>query len=97
MRATGRQNFEAHGHACIVCGMRGEGMVTWHHILTRKARPDLTNEPRNLIPVCQTHHNRFHEKGTSHMAENFPRVKNWPINRGWKFDTFLKKWTLHED
>jgi 5-methylcytosine-specific restriction endonuclease McrA len=91
------KTFEAHGHACIVCGKQGEGLVTFHHLHTRKARPDLINEPKNKIPVCQQDHNSFHAKGTDYMAEKYPKVKAWLINRGWEKDTFLGKWLLIQD
>lgn len=89
-------NFEAHGHACIVCGKQGEGLITWHHLMTRKARPDLVHAPSNLIPVDQSCHNMFHAKGTSYMAEKYPKVKSWLINRGWGYCELMQKWTLSE-
>jgi hypothetical protein len=90
-----KKNFEAHGHACIVCRKQGEGLVCWHHLLTRKARPDLVNEPRNKIPVCQNCHNVFHQKGTDHMAKTIPQVESWLTNRGWERN-FLGKWVLNQ-
>jgi ABC-type proline/glycine betaine transport system substrate-binding protein len=88
------KNYEAHGHACIVCGMIGEGLVAWHHLMTRKAHPELAEEPRNKIPVCQQDHNNFHTKGAFSMAAKHPRVSAWLINRGWQKDLTREKWLL---
>jgi hypothetical protein len=94
MQTIGKQkNFEAHGHTCVVCGKQGEGLICWHHLHTRKSRPDLVDEPNNKIAVCQNDHNLFHAKGTDYMAENYPTVKKWLINRGWERN-FLGKWFL---
>ena len=73
---------------CVVCGYGGQ--VCYHHLKTRKSGG--TDEPENMIPVCQKHHNEFHNKGTSHMADTYPMIKRWLLAAGWTNDNFFKKW-----
>ena len=86
-------NFQSDS-SCVVCGESGTGKVCYHHLLTRKARPDLTNEPRNMISVCQRHHNEFHSKGIGYMANKFPLVKEWLISNGWHICELTNKWRM---
>jgi 5-methylcytosine-specific restriction endonuclease McrA len=88
------KNFEAHGHACVVCGKQGEGLVTFHHLLVRRTHSHLKHDPRNLIPVTQDCHQLFHSKGTDYMAQKYPAVKKWLVNRGWTYCDLMKRWTL---
>lgn len=88
-----RKNFEAHGHACVVCWLEGEGLVAFHHLLTRKARPDLSENPMNMMPLCKGCHSLIHAKGTDYMAKAYPRVETWLQRRGWQ-KNFLGKWFL---
>jgi 5-methylcytosine-specific restriction endonuclease McrA len=88
------KNFEAHGHACVVCKDFGPGRVTFDHIHTKAARRDLKYEPKNLMPLCFKCHLLKGQKGINYMADNFPDYKKWLINRGWEKDTFLGKWLL---
>lgn len=95
---TGKQkNFEAHGHACVVCWAEGEGIVTWHHTLTRKARPDLIMDERNLMPLCAGCHSLIHLKGTTYMSDRYPRVKTWLERRGWTYCDLKKAWGFPQD
>lgn len=80
---------------CIVCGMNYSKMVCYHHIYTRKARPEFENEDWNKIPVCQKHHNEFHSKGTHYMSQKYDSVAKWLKMYDWNYDSFLLKWT-HE-
>lgn len=79
---------------CVACGLNKENMVTYHHIHTQKSRPDLRNNPFNLISVCQRHHNDFHSKGTDYMANKFPSVKEWLIKNNWYKCELTNKWRL---
>jgi 5-methylcytosine-specific restriction endonuclease McrA len=92
-----QKNFEAHGHACVVCGRQGEGLVTFHHLLVKRTHSHLKHDPRNLIPVTQDCHNQFHSKGTDYMAEKYPAVKKWLINRGWQKCELMGRWVLPQD
>jgi hypothetical protein len=76
---------------CIVTGRDAE----YHHIHTRKARPDLSEKTWNKIPVSREIHSSFHAKGTAFMANKYPPIKYWLIQNGWRYDSFVKKWT-HE-
>ena len=76
---------------CVICGISYGGQVCYHHIKTRASGG--TDEPENMIPICQKHHNEFHSKGTSHMADTYPAVKRWLLSVGWNNDNFFKKWT----
>lgn len=89
-----RENFKS-DKACVVCGLKTDGMVTYHHLLTKKAHPESKNNKRVLISVCQNHHNYFHNKGTSYMASSYPAVKEWLIDNGWTYSEFLNKWLLN--
>lgn len=85
------KNYEAH-EPCVACLKEGEGMVTFHHIFTRKVYPEFAQEKWNMIPVCQLHHNLFHSKGNSFMANNYRSIETWMKRNGWFFDPTIKKW-----
>jgi len=89
-----RKTFEAHGHACVVCGRQGEGLVTFDHILTQKAHPEYKYEPNNLMPVCLVHHNEKGAKGVSWMANKYPQYKKWLSRRSWEFCELKQTWIL---
>jgi hypothetical protein len=78
---------------CAACGLQGDGLVCEHHLFTRKAYPELSEADFNRIPVCLFHHNEFHTKGTSFMAQKYTGVKIWLEMYGWTYDSFFKKWT----
>jgi hypothetical protein len=78
---------------CIVCGMEGQGMVTFHHIKTRKAYPHLENKSWNKIPACAwCHVPGFHQKGLSYMAKTFHQVRFWLEKNGWYYEKKIGKW-----
>ena len=77
---------------CTICGIEGDGLVCEHHLLTRKAFPELQNEAFNRIPVCLNHHNLFHCNQLTKIAEIFPQVKSWLINNDWYICEFSGKW-----
>ena len=87
------KTFEA-DKPCICCNKSGSGLVTYHHLLTQKARPDLKYEKAIMIPVCQQHHNMFHAKGLNYMEDNFPQVKEWLVSNNWYKCELTNKWRL---
>lgn len=77
---------------CCGCGLEGEGMVTFHHIYTRKAYPEHSETPWNMMPVCLICHNKIHGNTLSEFAKNRKSAKDWLENNGWEFDMFYEKW-----
>lgn len=80
---------------CICCMKNGKGMTCYHHLYSRKAYPEFSNKEWNKISVCQEHHNMFHNKGISFMANKFTRVRGFLIKHKWKTKPFQSKW-FHE-
>jgi hypothetical protein len=91
LKETKRNNFKSN-EPCVCCGENRDGFVTYHHLLTQKARPELRFFRANIIPVCQFHHNEFHSKPISEMATKYRNVEHWLIVNGWGFDS--GKWRL---
>lgn len=91
-----KENFEAINKPCAVCGLIGGGMVTYHHLKTRKAHSEHSEKEWNLIPVCFGDHARFHNRGTEYMATKYSSVKKWLIDNGWEFEELRKKWVRYE-
>ena len=86
-------SFESE-HPCVVCGISGEGLVTGHHLYSRKAFPEFARFHWNMIPVCQLHHNMFHSAGNITMAQNYKSVSDWlELNRWEIFNGKL----IHKD
>jgi hypothetical protein len=83
-------SYQSH-EPCTACGTSAVD-VTYHHILTRKTRPDLKEAEFNKIPLCFTHHGEVHQIGMSAFAKRWGRVDKWLIKNGWEFDEFLRKW-----
>jgi hypothetical protein len=85
---------------CVVCGLNVHGMVTYHHLYTQKAHPELKREKWNLISCCGSHHTPlFHTKPLSEVANKYPQVRQWLIDNEWDLiDSpkgpiwFHKKW-----
>lgn len=67
------------------------------HVLTRKAHPELENDPRNVMTVCRLHHQEKNNKGISHMANKYPSYKKWLIDNGWEMCGVYKKWRLYKN
>ena len=70
---------------CVVCGESRDGYVTFHHILTRGAHPELQNEPYNLMPLCQAEHNEIHRLGANRFAQKYEKAAQWFKENGWDF------------
>jgi hypothetical protein len=85
------KNYQAH-ESCTACGTLGVDRC-YHHILTRKARPDLKDAIFNKIPLCLTHHNEIHAIGTQRFAQRWERVYEWLVKNGWTIDEYTGKWT----
>jgi hypothetical protein len=79
---------------CCACGLWREGEVTYHHIYTRKSRPDLKEEKWNLMPLCHYDHITVHQKGLGYLSK-IRSVKDWLIKNGWQYESFSGKW-LHK-
>lgn len=90
-----KKTYEAHHLPCTVCMMEGSGMVTFHHIKTRKAYPQLENKAWNMIPVCAWCHVEFHQKGLSFMAKEYAHVRIWLERNKWRYEKKIGKW-FHE-
>jgi len=75
---------------CCCCGHYADNEVTYHHIYTRKAHPELSEEKFNLMPLCLKHHNETHLIGMNSFAIKYPSIKIWLIENGWTFT--VGKW-----
>ena len=69
---------------------------TFHHVYTRKSRPDLVELTNNKMPLCLEHHNMIHAKGTTYMSEKYIGVRLWLHEHKWYFCSVVKKWRLEE-
>jgi 5-methylcytosine-specific restriction endonuclease McrA len=75
---------------CLVCLEEGEGKVCFHHVKTRKSGgPD---EPWNMMPLCQEHHNEVHQKGLGIFALRYAQVVFWLKSNNWDYCAFNNKW-----
>lgn len=74
----------------MVCGVFIDDGITYHHLYSQKSFPEYKYKEWNLISVDQLHHNLFHAKGISYMADKYPTVKEWLLFNGWRFE--LNKW-----
>lgn len=70
--------------SCIVCNLNSKGMVTFHHIYTRKAYPEYSKSAFNLMPLCLWHHNETHNIGTVSFSKKYEPVNNFLISNGWE-------------
>jgi len=66
-------------------------MVTYHHILTRKAYPEFKDEAWNKMPLCFKCHELVHKKGLDHLS-NHNQVKYWLESNHWYKCDFTGKW-----
>lgn len=63
-----------------------------HHVLGRKAYPELKDEEWNLCPLSREMHSLWHAQGMNYMAERFFQVKVWLKNNGWTYCETRKKY-----
>lgn len=82
---------------CICCGHDLENEVCYHHLYSRKAYPEHSEKPWNMIPVCLKHHNEFHDKNIPFMAVKYKNVMNWIVEREWYFCKITNKWRHEND
>jgi 5-methylcytosine-specific restriction endonuclease McrA len=69
---------------CIACGESRDGYVTFHHVYSKAAYPEYKNEPWNLMPVCQKHHNEAHSMPDRLFAAKYRSVQDWFDANGWE-------------
>ena len=82
---------------CVACGSETENGVSYHHIYTRGAYPELADKPWNKISLCDLtcHVQGVHMKGMNYMVEKYPNVKRWLEENEWEKDSYSGKW-IHE-
>lgn len=82
---------------CQACGIETEDGISYHHIYSRGAYPELAEKVWNKIPLCDAKHHvpGIHRVGTREFAEQFSTVKEWLIRNEWFLDEFSGKW-MHE-
>lgn len=83
------KNYQSN-KACIVCGLNQTGMVTYHHVYTRKAYPNNSEDEWNLMSLCAFHHLESHKIGTVSFSKKYAQVNNWLIKNGWEL--IMGKW-----
>lgn len=67
---------------CVACGTMSVDRC-YHHIYTRKAKPELINEKFNLMSLCSTHHVECHAKGLNIFSMKYHNVKDWLFKNDW--------------
>lgn len=69
---------------CACCGLNMEGMVTYHHLYTRKTYPEFKNEAWNKLPCCQRHHNEIHANKLTDVAKKYTGILSFLIINKWE-------------
>lgn len=67
---------------CVVCGESRDGFVCFHHVRSRKAGG--SDDPANLLSLCQKCHNEVHAIGDIAFMHKYPSVKHWMESNGWE-------------
>jgi hypothetical protein len=78
--------FTYHPKECLICGEKG--IVEVHHF-------DLNHEnnrPRNLVPLCPTHHKYMHKRSCRILIIAKVREYRKAFNREWRGKKINKKW-----
>ena len=78
------KNFKS-DQPCVVCGECRDEYVTFHHVLSQKAHPELRYEKFNLMPLCQRHHVNVHAMGANKFAQKYKEAAAWFKSNGWDF------------
>jgi len=65
--------FDNHEHKCVVCGE--DKILDVHHFDGNK----FNNHPKNLIPICPTHHNYIHSKYKNEVIDKVKEYYNKKI------------------
>lgn len=81
---------EMSGKPCLVCGI--EYSVVGHHLKSFKSS-GLCNYD-NVVPVCYIHHDDFHKKGTTYMADTYPSVLEHLTTHNWEYCKLTNRWFL---
>jgi len=84
------KNFKSE-EKCTACEISYDGFVCLHHIYSRKAYPEFTKEPWNLMPLCLWHHNEVHKIGSVSFSRKYNDVNDWMIKKNWVLA--MGKWT----
>ena len=87
------KNFESR-EPCIVCGTVGEGLVTFHHLISRGAHSEFKHCGWNQLSVCFLCHHKAHTMSLADFSIKHRNVESWLIASGWEWDEYRKKW-LH--
>lgn len=77
---------------CACCGAITENGNCEHHIITRKARRDLQNEPWNRVPSCQKCHNMHHTYTFGDMIQKNIGFRAWLLLNDWYYCNLMQKW-----
>ena len=77
---------------CTICHDKAE----LHHVYTRKASPELENEPYNLLPLCRMHHCAVHAIGMKEFANQYGSIRKWLQLNEWTLDPVTHKWENYE-
>lgn len=90
-----KSNFESK-EPCTVCGTFGEGLVCYHHLLTRKAHSEFTDCSWNKLPLCFFCHHKAHSMALSDFSIKHRNVESWLIAQRWTWNEYFKKWDRPE-
>jgi len=71
---TKRKNYQSF-EPCTACGTESVQRC-YHHIFTRKARPDLAEESWNKMSLCMKCHTEVHQIGMGKFIK-YERVYKW--------------------
>ena len=77
---------------CLICDENREGYVCFHHLKTRKAYPEFTNEAWNLMPLCKFCHATIHNNGLSFVANKYDSVMKWLYINNWDYNKYYGRW-----
>ena len=81
---------------CLACGTMGSDYnpLDPAHWLTKGSRPDLRDDPRNIMTLCRNCHMYEQEGNRINFAKKYPSVAKWLKDKGWELDKNFGKWIL---
>lgn len=74
---------------CIICG---DNNACYHHIHSKKSRPDLRQNHNNLMSLCLKHHQEIHSIGRQSFIKKY-NLDWYMFAKGW-IQTHDGKWFL---